>query len=85
MPGVEDYKEVVSCSNCTDYQANRLRMRYRTSEGNSAVHTLNSTAVATSRALVAILEQYQTEDGRIMIPKVLQPFMDNQEFLEPLN
>jgi seryl-tRNA synthetase len=60
-------------------------MRYRTSEGNSAVHTLNSTAVATSRALVAILEQYQTEDGRIMIPKVLQPFMDNQEFLEPLN
>ena len=85
LPGVEDYKEVVSCSNCTDYQANRLRMRYRTSEGNSAVHTLNSTAVATSRALVAILEQYQTEDGRIMIPKVLQPFMDNQEFLEPLN
>ena len=81
LPGVEDYKEVVSCSNCTDYQANRLRMRYRTSEGNSAVHTLNSTAVATSRALVAILEQYQTEDGRIMIPKVLQPFMDNQEFL----
>ena len=85
LPGVEDYKEVVSCSNCTDYQANRLRMRYRTSEGNSAVHTLNSTAVATSRALVAILEQYQTEDGRIMIPKVLQPFMDNQGFLEPLN
>jgi seryl-tRNA synthetase len=85
LPGVEDYKEVVSCSNCTDYQANRRRMRYRTSEGNSAVHTLNSTAVATSRALVAILEQYQTEDGRIMIPKVLQPFMDNQEFLEPLN
>ncbi|MDC1029046.1 serine--tRNA ligase [Euryarchaeota archaeon] len=85
LPGVEDYKEVVSCSNCTDYQANRLRMRYRTSEGNSAVHTLNSTAVATSRALVAILEQYQAEDGRIMIPKVLQPFMDNQEFLEPLN
>ena len=85
LPGVGDYKEVVSCSNCTDYQANRLRMRYRTAEGNSAVHTLNSTAVATSRALVAILEQYQTEDGRIMIPKVLQPYMDNQKFLKPLN
>jgi seryl-tRNA synthetase len=85
LPGVGDYKEVVSCSNCTDYQANRLRMRYRTSEGNSAVHTLNSTAVATSRALVAILEQYQIEDGRIMIPKVLQPYMDRQEFLKPLN
>ena len=85
LPGVGDYKEVVSCSNCTDYQANRLRMRYRTSEGNSAVHTLNSTAVATSRALVAILEQYQIKDGKIMIPKVLQPYMDGQEFLKPLN
>jgi len=85
LPGVGNYKEVVSCSNCTDYQANRLRMRYRTSEGNSAVHTLNSTAVATSRALVAILEQYQIEDGKIMIPKVLQPYMDGQEFLKPLN
>lgn len=85
LPGVGNYKEVVSCSNCTDYQANRLRMRYRTSEGNSAVHTLNSTAVATSRALVAILEQYQMEDGKIMIPKVLQPYMDGQEFLKPLN
>tara|TARA_B100000530_G_scaffold7668_1_gene6376 strand:- start:37517 stop:38782 length:1266 start_codon:yes stop_codon:yes gene_type:complete len=84
LPGVGEYKEVVSCSNCTDYQANRLRMRYRTSEGNSAVHTLNSTAVATSRALVAILEQYQTQDGRILIPEALRPYMDNQEFLIPL-
>ena len=85
LPGVGEYKEVVSCSNCTDYQANRLRMRYRTSEGNSAVHTLNSTAVATSRALVAILEQYQTQDGRILIPEALRPYMDNQEFLIPLS
>lgn len=85
LPGVGEYKEVVSCSNCTDYQANRLRMRYRTSEGNSAVHTLNSTAVATSRALVAILEQYQTEDGRIMIPEALRPYMGDQKFLSPLS
>ena len=85
LPGVGEYKEVVSCSNCTDYQANRLRMRYRTSEGNSAVHTLNSTAVATSRALVAILEQYQTEDGRIMIPEALRSYMGDQEFLSPLS
>ena len=84
LPGVGEYKEVVSCSNCTDYQANRLRMRYRTSEGNSAVHTLNSTAVATTRALVAILEQCQTENGLIMIPEVLRPYMNNQEFLSPL-
>ncbi|MGY8669465.1 MAG: serine--tRNA ligase [Candidatus Poseidoniales archaeon] len=83
LPGAGSYKEVVSCSNCTDYQANRLRMRYRTSEGNESVHTLNSTAVATSRALVAIMEQNQLADGRVEIPKVLQPFMGGQTTLEP--
>ena len=85
IPGAGQYKEVVSCSNCTDYQANRLRMRYRTSEGNEAVHTLNSTAIATSRALVAIMEQNQTEGGRVAIPKVLRPYMGGQEFLESLH
>jgi len=85
LPGANEYKEVVSCSNCTDYQANRLRMRYRTSEGNSAVHTLNSTAVATSRALVAIMEQYQNEDGTVRVPDVLVPHMGGQTVLKPLN
>ena len=85
LPGANTYKEVVSCSNCTDYQANRLRMRYRTSEGNSAVHTLNSTAVATSRALVAIMEQYQNEDGTVRVPDVLVPHMGGQTILKPLN
>ena len=85
LPGANAYKEVVSCSNCTDYQANRLRMRYRTAEGNSAVHTLNSTAVATSRALVAIMEQYQNEDGTIRVPDVLVPHMGGQKTLKPLN
>ena len=85
LPGAGDYKEVVSCSNCTDYQANRLRMRYRTAKGNSAVHTLNSTAVATSRALVAILEQYQNEDGIVRIPDVLIPLMGGQTVLNPLS
>ena len=84
LPGADAYKEVVSCSNCTDYQANRLRMRYRTTEGNEAVHTLNSTAVATSRALVAILEQNQLEDGRVSIPDALRPYMGGQEALHPL-
>ena len=60
-------------------------MRYRTSEGNEAVHTLNSTAIATSRALVAIMEQNQTEDGRVSIPEVLRPYVGGQEFLEPLH
>jgi len=84
LPGADAYKEVVSCSNCTDYQANRLRMRYRTTEGNEAVHTLNSTAIATSRALVAILEQNQLEDGRVSIPEALRPYMGGQESLESL-
>ena len=85
LPGAKEYKEVVSCSNCTDYQANRLKMRYRTPEGNATVHTLNSTAIATSRALVAIMEQCQNKDGRIAIPKVLQPLMSNQKYLQPLD
>ena len=83
LPGAKSYKEVVSCSNCTDYQANRLRMRYRTSEGNSPVHTLNSTAVATSRALVAIMEQNQLEDGRVLIPDPLVSLMGGNTHLEP--
>jgi seryl-tRNA synthetase len=85
LPGRGEYKEVVSCSNCTDYQANRLRMRYRTADGNSAVHTLNSTAVATSRALVAIVEQNQLKDGRVAVPEVLQPIMGGKKILESTN
>ncbi len=83
LPGADAFKEIVSCSNCTDYQANRLRMRYRTSEGNAAVHTLNSTAVATSRALVAIMEQNQVEDGRIKVPECLIANMGGKTHLEP--
>jgi len=85
LPGAKAYKEVVSCSNCTDYQANRLRMRYRTADGNAAVHTLNSTAVATSRALVAIMEQNQLEDGRVRVPEILIPYMGGKQVLEPCN
>jgi seryl-tRNA synthetase len=85
LPGVGEYKEVVSCSNCTDYQANRLRMRYRTPDGNAAVHTLNSTLVATSRALVAIVEQCQLADGRVAVPEGLQPYIGGQTVLEPSN
>ena len=84
LPGADAYKEVVSCSNCTDYQANRLRMRYRTSEGNSAVHTLNSTAIATSRTLVAIMEQNQMEDGTVTVPDVLRPYMGGSVTLSPI-
>jgi len=85
IPGANQYKEIVSCSNCTDYQANRLQIRYGQPghTGQPIAHTLNSTAVATSRALVAIMEQNQMEDGRVRIPQVLQPLMGGQEILEP--
>lgn len=80
MPRSKEYKEVVSGSNCTDYQARRLNIRYGSQGGDKAyVHTLNCTGVATSRALVAILENYQNEDGSLTVPKVLQPYMGGQK------
>jgi len=79
MPVQNAFREVVSCSNCTDYQARRLNIRYRTPEGNKLVHTLNSTVVATSRAIVAIVENFQTKEGTIKIPKVLQPYMNGEK------
>ena len=87
IPGADQYKEIVSCSNCTDYQANRLSIRYGQPghPNQPIVHTLNSTAVATSRALVAIMEQYQLDDGRVAVPDVLQPYMGGQAVLEPCN
>ena len=85
IPGANQYKEIVSCSNCTDYQANRLSIRYGQPghPNQPIVHTLNSTAVATSRALVAIMEQYQQEDGRVAVPEALKPYMGGQTVLEP--
>jgi seryl-tRNA synthetase len=82
MPAQNAYREIVSCSNCTDYQARRLNIRYREKEGaptKGFVHTLNSTALATGRTIVAILENYQQEDGTITIPKALRKYMDNNE------
>lgn len=77
LPGQREYREVVSCSNCTDYQARRANIRYRDDPGKatSFVHTLNSTFIATERTLVAVLENYQQKDGSIKIPEVLIPYM----------
>lgn len=77
MPRQEKYREAVSCSNCTDYQARRLKIRMGVvgAGEKQLVHTLNSTAIATSRALVAIAEQYQQKDGSLLVPKVLQPYV----------
>jgi seryl-tRNA synthetase len=87
IPGAGQYKEIVSCSNCTDYQANRLQIKYgQPGHANQPiVHTLNSTAVATSRALVAIMEQNQLADGRVTIPQPLVNYMGGQQILEPCN
>jgi len=76
MPRTQQYREAVSCSTIKDFQARRLMIRYRTKEGTRLVHTLNSTAVATTRAMVAILENYQQKDGSVKIPKVLWKYMN---------
>jgi seryl-tRNA synthetase len=78
------FREIGSNSNCTDYQARRLNIRFREKEGQPAkgfVHTLNSTALATSRTMMAILEQFQQKDGSVIIPKVLVPYMNGIERL----
>ncbi|MGQ9538811.1 MAG: serine--tRNA ligase [Candidatus Bathycorpusculaceae bacterium] len=85
MPAPKAYREIISCSNCTDYQARRLNIRYREKEGEPPkgfVHTLNSTALATGRAIVAILENYQQEDGSVVIPEVLRKYMGGMEKIE---
>jgi seryl-tRNA synthetase len=75
-PTTKDYGEVTSLTNCTDFQARGLGIRIVYNDGNRAIlHTLNNTAVATSRAMVAILENYQQKDGSIMVPEVLRPYM----------
>ncbi|MDH3276473.1 MAG: serine--tRNA ligase [Nitrosopumilus sp.] len=77
MAGQSAYREIVSCSNCLDFQARRLKIRYRekTNEETQYLHTLNSTLVATSRVLVSIMENFQNKDGQISIPGVLQKYM----------
>ncbi|PIO04586.1 serine--tRNA ligase, partial [Candidatus Woesearchaeota archaeon CG08_land_8_20_14_0_20_43_7] len=76
MPRQNGYKEACSASNCTDYQARRLNIKCGKEGGDKRVlHTLNNTAIATSRVLVAILENYQNQDGTVTIPKVLRPYM----------
>jgi seryl-tRNA synthetase len=84
MPRENTYKEVVSCSNCTSYQAVRLNIKVRDLhefESKQHVHTLNSTAIATSRVMRAILENFQDKDGRVEIPGILRSYMNDKEFL----
>lgn len=81
-PVDEMYRELTSCSNCTDFQARNLNIRVRRKDGTVEVlHTLNGTAVSLARSLVAILEHYQNEDGTLRVPEVLQPYMNGRQVL----
>jgi seryl-tRNA synthetase len=85
MPGQDAYREIVSCSNCKEYQARRLSIRYRDriDQETQFVHTLNSTLVATERTMVAILENYQTADGDVIIPEALRKYMSGISEIRP--
>uniref|UniRef100_UPI0035B31754 serine--tRNA ligase n=1 Tax=Sphingomonas sp. TaxID=28214 RepID=UPI0035B31754 len=77
LPGQDRYREISSCSTCTDFQARRMNARFRPAEGkgNRFVHTLNGSGLAVGRTLVAVIENYQQEDGSVAVPEVLQPYL----------
>jgi seryl-tRNA synthetase len=85
LPGQNAYREISSCSNCTDYQARRMNTRYRPNgeKATRFVHTLNGSALAVGRCLVAIMENYQQTDGSITIPHILLPYMGGQTKIIP--
>jgi len=85
LPGQERYREISSCSNFTDFQARRARLRYRPAEGGKPrfVHTLNGSGLAVGRTLVAVLENYQQRDGSVAVPQVLRRYMGGIEVIEP--
>ena len=85
LPGQARYREISSVSTCTDFQARRMNARYRPEgeKGTRFVHTLNGSALAVGRALVAVLENYQQEDGSVAVPAVLQPYLGGLTVLEP--
>ncbi|AGM24592.1 serine--tRNA ligase [Spiroplasma chrysopicola] len=80
MPGQNKYREVSSCSNCTDFQARRMKLRYRDKDEKiKYVHTLNGSGLAIDRVIAAILENFQNEDGTVNIPEILQPYMQGEK------
>ncbi|MEM8812214.1 MAG: serine--tRNA ligase [Pseudomonadota bacterium] len=85
LPGQDAYREISSCSYCGDFQARRMHARYRNedSKGLGYAHTLNGSGVAVGRALIAVLENYQADDGSVAIPEVLQPYMGGMDRLLP--
>ena len=86
LPAQNCYREISSCSNCQDFQALRMGTRFKSDDGSKGtrpVHTLNGSGLAVGRTLVAVLENYQKEDGSVVIPEVLQPYMDGIEMIAP--
>ena len=85
LPGQTKYREISSCSNCTDFQARRMQARWRNPETGrpELLHTLNGSGIAAGRALIAIMENYQQSDGSVSIPEVLLPYMGGIEALRP--
>jgi seryl-tRNA synthetase len=83
LPGQEKFREISSCSNFLDYQARRMQARFRNPETNKPelLHTVNGSGLAVGRTLVAVLENYQQSDGRIMVPAALKPYMNNLEYM----
>ena len=81
-PVDQTYRELTSCSNCTDYQARGLNIRVRRENGMiESVHTLNGTAVSLARSLVVILENFQNPDGTLTVPEVLRPYMNGRDVI----
>lgn len=83
IPTQNKFRELTSCSNCTEFQARRSKIRYKTEKGNAYIHTLNGTAIAIARTLVAILENNQNKDGSVNIPEILQPYMGGRTKIIP--
>ncbi len=85
LPGQARYREISSCSTCTDFQARRMMARYRPAEGKGTrfVHTLNGSGLAVGRTLVAVIENYQQADGSVVVPELLRPYLGGQAVLEP--
>jgi len=83
LPGQRRYREISSCSNCTDFQARRMQARWRNPESGKPepLHTLNGSGVAAGRALIAVLENYQQEDGSVDVPAALRPYMGGREII----
>jgi seryl-tRNA synthetase len=85
LPGQGMYREISSCSVCGEFQARRMNARYRSKQhGVRPVHTLNGSGVAVGRALIAVMENYQQEDGSIAVPDVLQPYMGGRKTIEKI-